>query len=407
MTTHMPELLSPAGNMEKLKAALRYGADAVYLAADHFGMRAGADNFTLDELPKACEETHKHGKKLYLTLNTMPREDEYPQLRLYMQHLRTLPMDAYLVADSGVLMLLKEIIPDAVIHISTQANTVSSAAARAWQRLGAKRVVLARELTLSEISEIRRNIPDTLELECFVHGSMCISYSGRCLLSNYLTGRDGNRGQCAQPCRWNYVIYEEKRPQLPLPLEQDLLGTYVMSSKDLCMIEHIPELMESGITSFKIEGRMKSAYYAAVITNAYRMAMDAYAADPTSYRFDPRWLSEVESVSHREYGTGYFFDHCMQTAQTVTQTGYLREKAYLATALEYDETRGQALFFQRNKLSVGMQAELITPGQTGRALKVKQLFDETGTPIDAVPHPKMHFWMPVPFEVKPGDILRA
>lgn len=406
-TKKAPELLSPAGNFEKMQAALLYGADAVYLAGERFGMRAAADNFSIEELQRACDETHACGKRLYLTLNVMPRQYEYDDLKRYLRKIAPFGIDAFIVADLGVMQLLQKVIPGCEIHISTQANTVSAPAAQAWYNLGAKRVVLARELTLDEIGEIRSNVPRELELECFIHGSMCISYSGRCLLSNHMTGRDGNRGQCAQPCRWNYVIYEEKRPDMPIPLEEDNLGTYIMSSKDLCMIAHIPELMNSGIDSFKIEGRMKSAYYTAVITNAYRMAMDAYFADPGGYVFDPLWLREAESVSHRAYATGYFFDSCRENAQTVTDTGYLREKAYLATAEQYDPQQGLALFVQRNKLTRHTDVELISPGQVGRAFRVDEMYDENKAPIESTPHPAMRFWIPVPFAVKPGDILRA
>ena len=274
----MPELLSPAGNFEKLKAALLYGADAVYCAGQMFGMRSAADNFTNDELREAVAYTHARGKKLYLTVNTMPRTNEYPLLRKFLCEIRDYGIDAMIVADMGVLATVKELLPDMEIHVSTQASIVSPAAACAWAALGAKRLVLARELSFCEIAAIRAALPADVELEAFVHGSMCVSYSGRCLLANALNGRDGNRGTCSQPCRWNYVLLEEKRPEMPIPIEQNEHGTFIMSSKDMCTIECIPQLMQSGIDSFKIEGRMKSAYYTAVVTNAYRMAMDAYAA---------------------------------------------------------------------------------------------------------------------------------
>ena len=273
----MPELLSPAGNFEKMKAALLYGADAVYLAGNLFGMRSAADNFSDDELKEATDYVHARGKKIYLTVNTMPRGYEYPVLERYLHTIKDYGIDAMIIADLGVLNTVKRIIPDMEIHISTQASAVSAAVCRAYYDLGAKRVVLARELPMEEILEIKANIPKELELEAFIHGSMCVSYSGRCTLSNYLTGRDANRGACTQPCRWNYSLVEEKRPDVPLPIMETENGTFILGSKDMCMIEHIPELMKSGIDSFKIEGRMKSAYYTAVVTNAYRMAMDAYA----------------------------------------------------------------------------------------------------------------------------------
>lgn len=402
-----PELLSPAGSPEKLRAALLYGADAVYLAGNMFGMRAAAANFSDEELYEAVRYTHERGKKVYLTLNTMPREYEYDALRAYLLRIRDAGIDAFIIADVGVLATVKELMPDAEIHISTQTSCVSSAAAKMWHSLGATRVVLARELTLEEIRRIRDNIPAELELEAFIHGSMCISYSGRCLLSNHFTGRDGNRGMCAQPCRWNYYITEEKRPEMPLPIEETEHGTFIMSSKDMCMIEHIPELMESGINSFKIEGRMKSAYYTAVVTNAYRMAMDAYLRNPGAYTYDPLWLRELESVSHRAYATGYYFDKSTGNAQTVTETGYLREKAYLAVVTHYDVETSTAYFIQRNKVVSGTDAELITPGMVGRTLPIHSMKNEVGEDIEAAPHPFMKFSMPVPFPVREGDILRA
>ncbi|MBE6534208.1 MAG: U32 family peptidase, partial [Ruminococcaceae bacterium] len=284
----MPELLSPAGNFEKLKAALLYGADAVYLAGTRFGMRSAADNFSSDELYEATKYVHERGKKIYLTLNTMPHGYEYPDLRAFLEYIKDAGIDACIVADMGVMYLIKEIMPDMEIHVSTQASIVSPAAANAYVKLGAKRLVLARELMLDEIKDIKASLPQGIELEAFVHGSMCVSYSGRCMLSHSLTGRDANRGACAQPCRWEYNISEIKRPDQPYPIEENELGTFIMSSKDMCTISIIPQLIDAGIDSFKIEGRMKSAYYAAVVTNAYRMAIDSYLRSPADYKFDER-----------------------------------------------------------------------------------------------------------------------
>lgn len=419
----MVELLSPAGNFEKLKAAVLYGADAVYLAGQAFGMRSAADNFTTEELWQAAEYVHAHGKKLYLTVNTMPHEDEYPALREFLDAVRGAGIDAMIVADLGAFATVRERMPEMEIHISTQASVVSSAAARAYAALGAKRLVLARELTLDEIRAIRAGLDPSVELEVFIHGSMCVSYSGRCLLANALNGRDGNRGTCTQPCRWSYHLIEEKRPDAPIPVEQTDLGTFILSSKDLCMIEHVPELMESGVTSFKIEGRMKSAYYTAVVTNAYRMAIDAYLRDPAGYRYDPAWMSELESVSHRAYGTGFFFAKPMEDPHLVETCGYLREKAYFSTATEYHEAEEAAILqsgvpaetedgklyrmIQRNKVCRGEEAELVSPGRVGRAFRVTELYAPDGTPIDSTPHPSMIYWCRIPFEVREGDILRA
>ncbi len=406
----MAELLSPAGNFEKMKTAFRYGADAVYLAGQSFGMRAAADNFTLEELNEAIGYAHGLGKKIYITLNTMPREHEYEPLVAFLKELAALPNgapDAAIVADIGVMTLVKELLPQTELHISTQAGIVSSADAIAWHKFGATRVVLARELSLAEIKEIRKNIPAELELEAFIHGSMCVSFSGRCLLSNALVDRDANRGACAQPCRWNYTIREEKRPDMPFPIEEYKEGTYIMSSKDMCMIEHVPELLESGIASFKIEGRMKSAYYAAVVTNAYRAAIDGYIKDGENYTLDERWLRELDSVSHREYCTGYFFDDPMQNAQTCTQPGYLREKSYLAVCTGYDSETGIATFIQRNKAKVGDSVEIISPGKFGRGFVIESMKNEVGEAVEAAPHPFMIFSVPVPFAVKEGDIMRG
>jgi putative protease len=413
----MPELLSPAGNFEKMKAALLYGADAVYLAGNLFGMRSAADNFSDDELKEATDYVHARGKKIYLTVNTMPRGYEYPVLERYLHTIKDYGIDAMIIADLGVLNTVKRIIPDMEIHISTQASAVSAAVCRAYYDLGAKRVVLARELPMEEILEIKANIPKELELEAFIHGSMCVSYSGRCTLSNYLTGRDANRGACTQPCRWNYSLVEEKRPDVPLPIMETENGTFILGSKDMCMIEHIPELMKSGIDSFKIEGRMKSAYYTAVVTNAYRMAMDSYAECPDSYKFDPLWAKELGCVSHREYCTGYYFDHPLEHANLGTQNGYIRDKAYFATALgEKELPAGVPIsneegriypFIQRNKVSVGDSAELISPGKVGRAFKITELYSEKGERLESAPHPSMIFFARVPFEVREGDIMRA
>ena len=405
-----PEILSPAGNFEKMRAAILYGADAVYLAGHIFGMRAAADNFSVEELAEAVEYAHERGVKVYLTLNTMPREYEYPALRKYLSDLSHINIDAMIIADVGVLMLVRDILPNMEIHISTQANATSAAACLAWYQLGAKRVVLAREITLDEIKAIRAGIPDELELECFVHGSMCVSYSGRCLLSNHMVGRDANRGMCAQPCRWNYTIRsyeieEEKRPDCKMPVEEINGETFIMASRDTCTIEHIPELVEAGINSFKIEGRMKSAYYTAVVTNAYKMALDSYFSG--EYSYDPAWYRELESVSHRDYHTGYYFTDSHADANLAPNNGYIKDKAYLAVAVGYDKDSGIAEFTQRNKMCYGDEAELISPGSIGRELSVGELYDENMNPIESTPHPYMKFYMKVPFEIREGDILRA
>lgn len=405
-----PELLLPAGNFEKMKAAIRFGADAVYLAGKRFGLRAAADNFDLSALSQAIAYAHERGKKVYLTVNITPHTYEYDDLTAYFASLSDCPPDALIIADPGVFILAGEILPDVERHISTQAGAVSEHDCLFWYRQGATRVVLARELSLAEICQIKQKIPSKLELECFIHGSMCVSFSGRCLLSEHYIGRDGNRGFCAQPCRWDYHLYEiaeVKRPDMHLPIEETDRGTFIMSSKDMCTIEHIPELMESGIASFKIEGRMKSAYYAAVTANTYRMAMDAYERDPSGYTYDPAWMRELCSVTHREYCSGYYFDDPMRNGQLVTKGGYLSEKAYLATVESYDPVSGRAALIQKNKLSAGQECELLTPGSVGVAFRAQELWDEEGNPIESAPHPYQRFSLKIPFPVKAGDIVRS
>ena len=414
------ELLSPAGNFEKLKAAVLYGADAVYLAGRQFGMRSAADNFSVEELYEAADYVHKRNKKLYLTVNVLPKTDEYPALERFLCSLKDAGLDAMIVADIGVMSLIKRVLPSMEIHVSTQASIVSVESAKAYASLGAKRLVLARELNLEDIRTIRKQVDPSVELEAFVHGSMCVSYSGRCLLSKHLTDRDANHGACTQPCRWNYQIVEEFRENEPLPIEEDEHGTFIMSSKDMCMIEHIPELMESGISSFKIEGRMKSAYYTAVVTNAYRMAMDSYLSDPKGYVFDKRLIQELNSVSHREYCTGFYFDDPMENPQLVSTGGYIREKAYIATSVcadavpkgasgipESNEEGTLYAFVQRNKVCKGDTVEMISPGKVGRGFVLHELYSDRMEPIESVPHPGQLFFARVPFPVLEGDIMRS
>ena len=419
------ELLSPAGNFEKLKAAVNYGADAVYLAGRNFGMRAASTNFDRDELIAAVYYCHSHNVRLYVTVNVMPHTNEYEELSDYIRFLDEIGVDAVIVSDIGVIMLIRDIAPSLEIHISTQASAVSAQACLGWHKLGAKRVVLARELTLEDIREIRRNIPDSLEIEAFVHGAMCIAYSGRCLLSNYFTGRDANHGACAQSCRWKYSpsafkyspteidLAESNRPDIPsvATAYEENGETFFLSSRDTSMIEHIPELEESGISSYKIEGRVKSAYYTAVVTNTYRLAIDTYRRDPDNFTFDKAWLNELDGVSHREYGTGFYFTPPHENANTVHDLGYIREKAYIASAVsdslspDNDGMYG-ALFIQRNKVSSSDTVELITPGKVGRAFSASSLSDVQGRPIESAPHPSMYFKLKVPFSVRAGDILR-
>ncbi len=410
-----PEILSPAGNFEKMKFAILYGADAVYLAGDSFGMRAASDNFSNDELIDAVKYAHVRGVKVYVTVNVLPHEEEIAPLREYLAFLESdVKPDALIISDLGVFSLAKAYCPSLELHISTQSSTVNSEACKMWQNLGATRIVLARELSLSEIKKIRDSIPSSLELEAFVHGAMCVSYSGRCLLSNFFSGRDANRGKCAQPCRWEYFdkaqyaeIFEKKRPDEIVSLVEDQRGTYMFSSKDMCMIAHIPELVKAGIDSFKIEGRVKSAYYTAVTANAYKTELMRYIENPDGYVFDEDFLTELTSVSHREYGTGYFFDTPSENAQITKDGGYIRDKAFLATVESYDENTGRAILYQRNKAVNGEECELVSPGVKTRPLTLWDMRDMDGNPIDSAPHPQMRFSVKAPFPLKYGDIVRG
>ena len=415
MKIKKPEILSPAGNFEKLTFAVLYGADAVYVAGKSFGMRAASDNFSDEELVQAVKYCHERSVKLYVTVNVMPREYEIGALPEYLTFLNEKARpDALIISDLGVLALAKRYAPDIDIHVSTQASTVNSEACKMYHSLGATRVVLSRELTLDEIRMIRDNIPDELELEAFVHGAMCVSYSGRCLLSNFFAGRDANRGKCAQPCRWEYFdgekyaeIFEKKRPEEKISLVENERGTFMFSSRDLCMIEHIPELVQAGIDSFKIEGRVKSAYYTAVTANAYKTELNSYLRDPKNYVFNPKILYELESVSHREYATGYFFDNCSENAQISSDGGYLRDKAFLSTVSDIDEENGRAVLCQRNKSVNGQVCELVSPGKDSVEFILEDMRDEKGNPIDSAPHPQMLFSVKMTVPMKKGDIIRG
>lgn len=415
MKIKKPEILSPAGNFEKLTFAVLYGADAVYVAGKSFGMRAASDNFSDEELVQAVKYCHERSVKLYVTVNVMPREYEIGALPEYLTFLNEKARpDALIISDLGVLALAKRYAPDIDIHVSTQASTVNSEACKMYHSLGATRVVLSRELTLDEIRMIRDNIPDELELEAFVHGAMCVSYSGRCLLSNFFAGRDANRGKCAQPCRWEYFdgekyaeIFEKKRPEEKISLVENERGTFMFSSRDLCMIEHIPELVQAGIDSFKIEGRVKSAYYTAVTANAYKTELNSYLRDPENYVFNPKSLYELESVSHREYATGYFFDNCSENAQISSDGGYLRDKAFLSTVSDVDTENGRAVLCQRNKSVNGQICELVSPGKDSIEFTLEDMRDEKGNPIDSAPHPQMLFSVKMTVPMKKGDIIRG
>ena len=395
-----PELLAPAGDMERLRMAALYGADAVYLAGTSFGMRSFAGNFSPEELPKAVAWAHSHGVRVHVTVNTMPRNEEASRLPAYLEQLQEAGVDALIVADLGAFTMAGRYAPRCERHISTQASIANYACAAAWYDLGAKRVILARELSLDEIREIREKVPSELELEAFVHGAMCVSYSGRCLLSNYMTGRDSNRGACAQPCRYQYYLMEEKRPGEYFPVFEDEKGTYIMNSRDMCMIDHVGELMDAGLNSLKIEGRAKSAYYAAIVTGAYRHVIDDVAAGRP---VDPVWRDEVEHVSHRHYATGFYFG---QPGQYTDNARYIREWQVVALVTECDDS-GYATLSLRNKFSTGEPLELVGPDTKPIAFTAPVMEDEAGEPLTEPKNPQMVFRMRLPKPVPPWSILRS
>lgn len=399
MANKKPELLAPAGDMERLKMAVLYGADAVYLAGTSFGMRSFAGNFSPEELPKAVQYAHDHGVKVHVTVNTMPRNNELSGLPEHLERLNDCGVDALIIADLGVFRAAEKYAPRCERHISTQVSIANYNCANAWFELGAKRVVLARELSLEEIRTIRRNTPKELEIETFAHGAMCVSYSGRCLLSNYMTGRDSNRGACAQPCRYQYALMEEKRPGEYFPVFEDEKGTYIMNSRDMCMIDHIDDLMEAGVDCLKIEGRAKSAYYAAIVTGAYRHVIDDVAA---GREVDPIWRDEVEHVSHRRYATGFFYG---QPGQYYQNSRYIRDWQVCAIVTDCDEN-GLATLSLRNKFSIGDEVELVGPDLRPFPLKVPMMQDENGNMLEQPRNPQMVFKMQLPHQVPAMSIVR-
>ena len=398
MAEHI-ELLAPAGDMERLRMSLAYGADAVYLAGTDFGMRSFAGNFTPEELKQAVALCHSRGVAVHVTCNTMPRNGEIARMPEWLSYLQELGVDAAILADVGVLSLLKKHAPKLKAHISTQASVSNYQAAAAWHELGASRVILARELSLDEIREIRAKTPRELELEAFVHGAMCVSYSGRCLLSNYMTGRDANRGACAQPCRYQYALVEEKRPGEYFPIGEDAGGAYILNSRDMCMIDHIPELIDAGLDSLKIEGRAKSAYYAAVVTGAYRHAIEAALAGQP---LEPVWRDEVEKVSHRPYSTGFYFG---EPGQHTSHSRYVRDWQIMAVVTSCTPD-GTALCELRNKLSAGDELELVGPGLKPVPVTVEGLTDGDGLPIPEARKPQMPFYLKLPVQAPPLSLLR-
>ena len=399
MMRRKPELLCPAGDWERLNMAVRYGADAVYLAGSSFGMRAFAGNFTDDELRAAVKFAHEHDVKVHATVNIMPRSEEVDKLPAHLELLNDAGVDALIVADLGAFTMAGKYAPRCERHISTQQSIANYASAQSWYDLGAKRVVLARELSLDEVREIRRRVSPELEIETFAHGAMCVSYSGRCLLSNYMTGRDSNRGACAQPCRYQYALMEEKRPGEYFPVFEDEQGTYIMNSRDMCMIDHLDDLMDAGVDCIKIEGRAKSAYYAAIVTGAYRHVLDdVWAGRP----IDPVWRDEVEHVSHRHYSTGFFYGY---PGQYYESSRYIRDWQICAVVTDCDEN-GLATLSLRNKFSVGDEVEIVGPDCKPFTITVPQMYGEEGEPLDCPRTPQMVFTMQLPKPVPAYSFVR-
>ena len=400
------ELLIPASSLEVLKIAVIYGADAVYIGGEVFGLRAKAKNFSMEDMAEGIQFAHEHGVKVYVTANILAHNGDLEGVREYFTQLKEIKPDALIISDPGIYTIAKEICPEIERHISTQANNTNYGTYQFWWNQGAKRVVTARELSLNEIAEIRKNIPDEMEIETFVHGAMCISYSGRCLLSNYFTGRDANQGACTHPCRWKYAVVEEKRPGEYLPVYENERGTYIFNSKDLCMIEHIPELIEAGIDSFKIERRMKTALYVATVARTYRKAIDDYLTSPEKYKENMDWyLEQISNCTYRQFTTGFFFGKPSEESQIYDNNTYIKEYTYLGIVGERNE-EGLYRIEQRNKFSVGERIEVMKPDGRNIPVTVKRIVDEDGNEMESAPHPKQVLYIDLGQELEMYDILR-
>lgn len=386
MNRHI-EVLSPAGNMDKLKMAIRYGADAVYCAGQSFGLRASSSNFSNEELKEAVEFVHSHGKKIYVTCNIIPHNEDLVGLEDYLKFLESIKVDAIIVADLGIFLLAKRVAPNLERHVSTQANTTNYLTTEFWKEQGATRVVVAREVSIADIKTMKEAAE--IEIEAFVHGAMCISYSGRCLLSNYFTTRDANRGQCTQACRWKYSLVEENRPGEYYPIEEDQHGTYIFNSKDLCLLKYIPDLVEAGVDSLKIEGRMKSVHYAATVTKVYREAVDSYLADPEHYEVKPEWIEELEKISHRPYTEGFSVEKPDETAQNYGQSSNTQTHDFIGLVEGYNVEEGYAYLEQRNNFKVGDEVEFCQPHGELVHHVITKMTDEEGNEITVAPHPQM------------------
>ena len=401
-----PELLAPAGSLSKLKYAIMYGADAVYIGGEAFSLRVAAKNFTMEEIAEGIKFAHDRGKKVYITANIIPHNADLKLFPDFVREVDRLGADAIIVSDLGTFSIVREVAPDLEIHISTQANNTNYRSAQMWHSLGAKRVVLARDLTFKEIREIRDKLDPECEIENFVHGAMCISYSGRCLLSNYMTHRDANKGACAHPCRWKYYLMEEKRPGEYMPVFENERGTFIYNSKDLCMVEHIPELIEAGIDSFKIEGRVKNELYVATVVKSYRRAIDAYFENPDSYKFDETIADELSKVSHREYTPGFYYGKPDGNQQLYTSNTYIQDYTIVGVVVSYNASTGEAVIEQRNRFFKGDEIEVITPDGDDYAFTVDKMYNDRDEEIDVAPHAQMIVKMNMEHPVGEYTILR-
>ena len=402
----IPELLVPASSLEVLQVAVIFGADAVYIGGEAFGLRAKAKNFSKEDMSEGVRFAHEHGVKVYVTANILAHNQDLEGVRKYFEELREIGPDALIISDPGVYQIAKEVCPEIERHISTQANNTNYGTYQFWYQMGAKRVVTARELSLEEIREIRSRIPEDMEIETFIHGAMCISYSGRCLLSNYFTGRDANQGECTHPCRWKYAVMEESRPGEYFPVYENERGTFIFNSKDLCMIEHIPDLINAGIDSFKIEGRMKTALYVATVARTYRKAIDDYLKDPALYEENMSWYQEqISNCTYRQFTTGFFYGKPTQEAQIYDNNTYIKEYTYLGIVGETNE-EGKYCISQRNKFSVGEQIEVMKPNGDNIEVTVKSIQDEEGNQMESAPHPKQILYIDLGIKLDRYDILR-
>ena len=397
-----PELLAPAGNLEKLKTAIKFGADAVYLGGSKLNLRAYADNFTTEELKEGIEFAHERGRKVHVTLNIIPHDSDLEGIEEYIKELYDLGIDAAIIADPAIITIAKKVAPDLEIHLSTQASCLNYEMAKFWHKIGVKRVVTAREMTLAELKEMREELPDTCDIESFVHGSMCMAYSGKCNLSYYLTGRDPNRGACAQPCRYKYHLIEENDGNRT-EINEDNEGAYLMNSMDLCMIEHLPELIETGITSFKIEGRMKSVYYVASVVKAYRQAIDTYFENPSGYKFNPKWMEYLVKPSHRAFTTGFYFDE--EVKQYYGNSSYIRSYEIVGIVKDYDEESGITTIIEKNKVLNGEKVEVLALKGDDMIVSLNEMTNEDGEKIDTANVPEMIFKVKADVQLKKDDIL--